>query len=51
MRLLDHEIICFSRKTSFFLKNEHYEIPIRSRKNYSNGIFVEKVSSIKFPDC
>ena len=30
--------------------NEHCEIILKSMKNYSDEIFVEKLRSIKFPD-
>ena len=31
--------------------NEHYEISFRSMKNYLDEIFMDKLRSIKFPDC
>ena len=41
MGLFDHELIYCTRKTSLLKLNEHFEISIRSMKNYSHEIFVE----------
>ena len=51
MGLSDHELIYCTRKTSLLNLNEHYEVSIRSMKNYSNEIFVEQLRTIKFPGC
>ena len=50
MGLSHHELVYCSRKTSLLKLNEHYEISIRSMKNYSDEIFVDKLRSIKFPN-
>ena len=50
MGLFNHEIILLTRKMSLLKLNEHYEIPLRSMKNYSDKIFVEQLRVIKLPD-
>ena len=50
MGLFNHEIILFTRKMSLSKLNEHYEIPLRSMKNYSDRIFAEQLRVIKLPD-
>ena len=50
MGLSHHELVHCSRKTSLLKLNENYEISIRSMKNYSDEIFVDKLRSIKFPN-
>ena len=50
MGLFNYEIILFTRKMSLLKLNEHYEIPLRSMKNYSDRIFAEQLRVIKLPD-
>ena len=50
MGLFNHEIILFRRKMSLLKLNEHYKIPLRSIKNYSDKKFVEQIRVIKLPD-
>ena len=51
MGLSDQELIYCSEKTSILKLNKYYEISFWSMKNYSDKIFVDKLRSIKFPDC
>ena len=50
MRLSDHGLIYFTRKMSLLKLNEHYEISIKSMKNYFDEISVEQLRAIKFLD-
>ena len=45
--IMNHLLI---KETSFLKFWEHYEISLRSMKNYSDEIFVEQLKSIKFPE-
>ena len=48
--LSDHQIIFCTRKTKKLKTNTNTFIKIRSLKNYTKEIFLEKLSKIQFPD-
>ena len=46
----DHEIIFCTRKHQKIKSGQHNSIKIRSMKNYSKELFLEKLNEIQFPD-
>ena len=47
--LSDHQLIYCTRKTTRVKRHEHTFIKIRTFKNYTKKVFLDKLSQIKFP--